>query len=267
MNMSSTHLRIYTAGVLILIISWIMQLPTAYVAVILMGVGGVAVAELGAMCYRSCGFDQNIRSSKFGITCLISAMAACILYVVQQDWTPQVLTYLSWILLCWAIINIVTNDHMLQEVKVWRWINSSLMTTAVALSGLVFTKMHAQYHTELFTIITLTALSDSAGYVCGKLFGKIRVFKTISPNKTEFGTLAMLLIPAMVTFCLPVAFCGRYKGLLYGVGIISLVGDLWMSQLKRSARKKDTGSVLPGHGGILDRLDSHILVLATLAIF
>ena len=248
-------------------IGWIMQLPTPYVVVILMGVGGVAVAELGSLWYRSCGLHHNHRSSKFGVTCLISVMAACILCVIQQDWTPQTQAYLSWILLFWAITNIIMNNHVLQEVKGWRWINNGLMTITVALSGLAFTKMHAQYHTELLTIITLTALSDSAGYVCGKLFGKIRVFKTISPSKTEFGTLAMLLIPAIVTFCLPAAFCGRYRSMLYAVGAISLVGDLWMSQLKRSARKKDTGSILPGHGGILDRLDSHILVLATLAIF
>ena len=261
------HLRIYTAVLLIMAVGWAIQLPTAHVSIILTVIGALTAFELGSMCYQSCGIDHYIKSSQLGVACLSSAMAACILLIVQKRWDPLSLSYVSSMLLCWAILAITVSHYTQVEVKLYRWINSLLMTVTVALSGLTFIQMHTHYYPELLTVVVLTALSDSAGYVVGKLFGKKRIFKNISPNKTEFGTLAMLLIPPLIVYNLPSPLCGRYKGVLYMVGLVSLIGDLWMSQLKRSARKKDTGSILPGHGGILDRLDSHILVLATLAIF
>ena len=104
-------------------------------------------------------------------------------------------------------------------------------------------------------------VGDSLAYFVGKAIGKHRMAPGISPNKTWEGAVANLL------GCLGAAYgIGAWLGvpvvasLAVGLttGVLGQVGDLLQSRLKRLANVKDSGSVLPGHGGILDRLDSFL---------
>ena len=112
----------------------------------------------------------------------------------------------------------------------------------------------------LGTIATVFA-NDTLAYLVGKKFGTRRIYKSISPNKTVEGTMAgligsILTLSVMVNiFGIP--FSGT-ESIILGLilGIAAQAGDLLESFLKRKARVKDSGSMLPGHGGILDRLDS-----------
>lgn len=153
---------------------------------------------------------------------------------------------------------------------------SALSEVAPAIIGLYYISGLMSYQIFLRRmgiewIILLYAsvwLADSFAYYIGKGFGKRKLFVKVSPNKTIAGAIGsfigsitgvflikMLLIPSMTT---------KYS-LIIGIiiGGISIIGDLIESMFKRDAGVKDSGFLLPGHGGILDKIDG-ILITAPL---
>lgn len=124
----------------------------------------------------------------------------------------------------------------------------------------------------LLAIVPLWA-GDTAAIFAGKTFGKHKLAPTISPKKTVEGGIANLIacvlaawgLGAWLKFPLPVSLvCG------FAAGILGQMGDLFESWIKRRADLKDSGTLLPGHGGILDRVDSILFtapVVAALLIF
>lgn len=100
---------------------------------------------------------------------------------------------------------------------------------------------------------------DSFGLFVGKSIGKKPLAPTISPNKTVEGAIANFVACVVAAIGLSYLYkIAPTTGLLIGLnsGIIGQAGDLFQSHLKRMADLKDSGSILPGHGGVLDRIDS-----------
>ncbi len=116
--------------------------------------------------------------------------------------------------------------------------------------------------------------SDTGAYLFGSAFGKTKLFERVSPNKTWEGAVGGMLL-AMTTGFLFAYFSESSIGHWIAVSSIIVVfgtlGDLTESQIKRSCGVKDSGTILPGHGGILDRFDGVLFsapfVLAYLHIF
>jgi phosphatidate cytidylyltransferase len=100
---------------------------------------------------------------------------------------------------------------------------------------------------------------DTAAMLGGKAFGKHKLAPTISPNKTWEGAIANIIAAVAVGWAVG-AWLGyeTWVGLACGaaVGVFGQLGDLFESALKRAAGKKDSGTLLPGHGGVLDRIDA-----------
>jgi phosphatidate cytidylyltransferase len=113
-------------------------------------------------------------------------------------------------------------------------------------------------------VIFATELNDIAAFTFGKLFGRHPLCSEISPNKTWEGALGSLcvsmILPWLLRFSFP--FFGAKQLILAGliVGIGGQLGDLSISVIKRDIGTKDMGATIPGHGGILDRIDSLIFV-------
>ena len=116
--------------------------------------------------------------------------------------------------------------------------------------------------TELIvSTVTTVFTNDTVAYIVGKNFGRNHIYGTISPNKTLEGTLGGLAISTVIfpaicnIFSLPFNILeSTILGLM--IGLSAQLGDLLESFLKRKAKVKHSGNILPGHGGILDRLDS-----------
>ena len=112
-------------------------------------------------------------------------------------------------------------------------------------------------------IITLISLSDISGYLIGKKFGKTKLIETVSPNKTIEGFMASIIIPTSIFYIYFIVILSYPFFILDLVFMIlccifCTVGDLAISSYKRAFSVKDSGNFLPGHGGLLDRLDSYL---------
>ncbi len=116
----------------------------------------------------------------------------------------------------------------------------------------------------LFILLLGCVASDLGGFIFGKLFNGPKLTK-ISPNKTYAGALGSLILTSLVINILSFYFLNNFN---FKILILALVvstscqlGDLLFSLLKRKAKLKDTGNFLPGHGGVLDRIDGILLGL------
>ncbi len=111
-------------------------------------------------------------------------------------------------------------------------------------------------------LILNTAIFDSLAYLIGSKFGKTYIAKKISPNKTLEGLIGGIL--GSMLFGIFVGYqIQDYGIILFFIFLcfLAFIGDLLISFIKRQSGVKDTGTILPGHGGILDRLDSHLIVI------
>lgn len=113
--------------------------------------------------------------------------------------------------------------------------------------------------------------ADSGAYFAGKTFGKHKLFARISPGKTWEGWLGGTLLSLSVGYLLAIYFQEldvlHWLGVAAIVSVFGVLGDLIESLLKRSLDVKDSGTLIPGHGGILDRFDSLIMVVPFIVAF
>jgi phosphatidate cytidylyltransferase len=115
-------------------------------------------------------------------------------------------------------------------------------------------------------VISICFFTDIGGYVFGKIIGGKKLSK-ISPNKTISGTIGSFMLSIVPLLCilnfnyLELEFNLRNILFCLLISLISQLGDLFISLLKRKAKIKDTGNLLPGHGGVLDRVDGIIFAV------
>ena len=149
-------------------------------------------------------------------------------------------------------------------------INLSLSFSGIIYIDIPFSLLHlitfesgVYNYTYLFAILMYTWITESASYLGGKGFGRIKL-SSISPNKTWEGVLFGLLANLALSFIL--SYCFEYSFILclwFGliVLVIGIFGDLFESLVKRGFDLKDSSNKLPGHGGYLDRFDSLLFII------
>lgn len=114
----------------------------------------------------------------------------------------------------------------------------------------------------IMVVLGIVWSTDIGAYFSGKNFGKNKLMPLVSPNKTIEGLIGGIAcsVVFVITFCYfnnqPISMWSTYAVMAIGVAVFSAVGDLLESMFKREVGLKDSGSCLPGHGGILDRIDS-----------
>jgi phosphatidate cytidylyltransferase len=126
----------------------------------------------------------------------------------------------------------------------------------------------------LISIFILIWTNDTFAYLVGKSIGKHKLFERISPKKTIEGFIGGIIFAIIASYFISKYFLKIPEKNIYIwfiiafiVGVFGTIGDLVESKFKRIAEKKDSGKIMPGHGGILDRLDSVIFVAPIIFLF
>jgi phosphatidate cytidylyltransferase len=151
----------------------------------------------------------------------------------------------------------------------------ALPAAGISASGLILVAFPLSYAVRLhgfgrrgpvllLFVLVLTWVGDSAAYFVGRSFGKYKLAPHLSPNKTWEGTVASFLgsmiVGLIFAWLMALPFL-HLLGMAAAGNVAGQAGDLLESAYKRSAGIKDSGSILPGHGGVLDRIDALILAI------
>jgi phosphatidate cytidylyltransferase len=205
---------------------------------------------------REMGVKPNTYLSLFVILLLTIAP-----FCPVSQLKPVILTLAVIVTLVWQIIT-TRNSNAFSD---WVWTVTGIVYVGWTISFWnELTLISNGYAWILWTIATVI-FCDVAAFFVGRSIGKHRMAAIISPNKTWegavggiFGSIAASVITGFIV-SLPVPW---WQMVLAGIviSILAQFGDLAESLLKRNARVKDSGSLLPGHGGVLDRIDSFILI-------
>ena len=147
----------------------------------------------------------------------------------------------------------------------WGWTVAGILYIGWLISFYVQIRLMENGIGWIFLVLSCTALCDVGAYVVGSNLGKHAMASSVSPGKTWEGSAGGLAISIIIAVILSIAFklpLYYWQMIAAGliIGIFAQLGDLVESLLKRNMHAKDAGSLLPGHGGILDRIDSHLLV-------
>jgi len=178
-------------------------------------------------------------------------------------------------LLFW-IISVFFLYHYPKYFQVWnekyKLIIMGLLITIPAWNGMIVLKSLNPEGYLLLLIVVLVAVTDIGAYFVGRKFGRLKLAERLSPNKTwegvyggaAFCVLAMILLAPMTDSILPEFNQIDSLSIIFltlTTVVLSVVGDLLESMLKRNQGVKDSGDILPGHGGILDRVDGLLAVV------
>lgn len=186
---------------------------------------------------------------------------------VAREWYGMFIVFIPVYVFLFLPMRMITIGETAGFLRAAGTLHWGLMTTVFSISHAAFLLVLPESGNPgaggagwLLFLVLLTQTNDVAQYVWGKRLGKRPVVPKVSPKKTVEGlvggvattmVLALLLAPVLTAFTWPRALAA---GLILGLG--GFVGDVTISALKRDLGVKDSGSLLPGHGGILDRVDS-----------
>ena len=175
--------------------------------------------------------------------------------------------FLVFALIIFSILSIIEFFNISKKIfnkKSFQIISNILFIFYIFLFGIIFFSLSNFDYLKiiLFSLIACCIGSDLGGYIFGKIFKGPKLTK-ISPNKTISGSIGCLIFACIFFSSIFYLFTFYFNFQILIIGLITSVacqiGDLFFSYLKRRAFLKDTGNFLPGHGGVLDRLDGIFL--------
>ena len=209
--------------------------------------------------------NSNIKKRTLTSVLLIFLLVGMFYYSYIMIVSLIIIAIISWIEF-YALVSKILKKNILKD----RFFRSIYKTLSLFyLSGLVYLifAIESEYSNlkiYLLYSVLVAILSDIGGLVCGKIFKGKKLTK-ISPNKTISGSIGSFIFSTLlIPFFYKTYIDQNLLNILLITIIISLtsqLGDLFISFLKRKAKVKDTSDLLPGHGGVLDRIDGIIFAI------
>ena len=231
-------------------------------------------------------------SSKYNIYFFLSLaiFSMIILLMHHTHFIVSIFAYLSALIWLTMLLDLLLNLNIYKKILS---LNSSIVGLVfIVMTWFLFISLGNTSNVEIFShnyllfshselsdlnkyylfLISVVSLTDMSGYFVGKTIGKNKLCTSISPKKTIEGFIGSLIIPLVIFFILfslvlsiPIMISDIIFMLL--CCIFCTVGDLSVSIYKRFHNVKDSGNILPGHGGALDRLDSYLPTISILHIW
>lgn len=213
-----------------------------------------------------------------GITNQTNRWAVVALNLLLAELILLINPALLWVLLislaAWGFILLLLRSYQPDTLyyKQRPWLLRSLGVWVLISAWYALTYLHALHYGYVFYVISLIAFADIAAYFSGKRLGKTKLAPSLSPGKTREGALGALVV-TFIWSCIGALFThlsvgGAIVFVFFSMlaVVMSIAGDLFESLIKRQSGAKDSGTLLPGHGGILDRIDSLLAALPILTL-
>jgi phosphatidate cytidylyltransferase len=230
----------------------------------------------------------------YGLLCLVSFAGLFEFYRMAVPTLPRPLSwwgyaftlgwfallYLNQVLLLLPVLALLTGvplaffmffsglnrEHLIGEIGK---VAMAPLYISVPLSLLLPLDRHPQGVIWIFFLLVVIFACDCGAFYCGRLFGKHKLHRTISPGKTWEGATGGTIFSLIASFWfLRIASLGKFDteiiALVLMLAVAGQVGDLCESMIKRHYGVKDSGGLLPGHGGVLDRIDSLLFAIPVL---
>ena len=253
--------RIITAATLIPLMAWgVLGLPTGYVALILASIVLCGAWEWGALA----GWEQLHQRVAYTLS-FVPVLLAVYWVSTQPNGLLVILLLglLWWVLACLAVIRFQKEESGLSIRGTFKLAVAGWFVLAPAWLALI--ALHRVGEIGPYLVMFLMALiwsADVGAYFIGKRWGRTRLASRVSPGKSLEGVAGALIVVGLMAF--PGAESLGVGGdqqvefviLCLATVLVSILGDLTESLVKRGAGVKDSGGLLPGHGGVLDRIDS-----------
>jgi len=185
-------------------------------------------------------------------------------YAVYNNFILILSLYIISAILIYEISNILINIFKKNKICSFIFLNLFILYICLFTSQIYFflSGEFENKQTIFLLILSICIFTDIGGYIFGKIF-KGKKLTSISPNKTYSGMIGSF-ISSLIVSMLFISYFNLSFYLTFFTFLISLIsqsGDLFISYLKRKAGIKDTGNFLPGHGGLLDRMDGMIFAI------
>jgi phosphatidate cytidylyltransferase len=249
--------RIYTILVLApLLYAVIRYLPPLAFSGIVALAGALALFEFYRLCFNDRSHTWLIGIGLTGFTGLI----------IGTHWPGIIVPTLLATLVCVTSVPLLSRSPLEQSLRDGAMTLFGVLYLGLTLGTLAMTRLLPQGEWLIFFLLLVTWASDTGAYYVGTLYGRHRLAPTISPKKTVEGLVGGLIAAIIAGYIARWWFLPELSGLdclilATLLTIAGLWGDLAESAMKRTVGMKDSGGILPGHGGMLDRLDS--LLFAT----
>lgn len=174
---------------------------------------------------------------------------------------------------CYTAVRAIYSDRELQPTEIAKIFFGQIYLGLGLISAHLLANVGGQFEPSLYLLLALVGIwaNDTGAFLAGVTLGRHRLFPSVSPKKSWEGFFGGMLLTMIVVWAV-----ARYMGLeqalwqtiCYGmvISVAATWGDLFESMLKRQAGVKDSGKIIPGHGGVLDRIDSILFVLPALVL-
>ena len=250
--------RILAAAILIpIVLASLFLLPRVLFVALLSLVLWLALRELKQIASRT---QVSIFPATF-----LTALGLLWLFNYAPSYTAPLLIAAVLVTLGWTVVTCTQVDRGFSDAA-GNLLGLAYLALPISLMGTFHSSQGTDRPRELLFVLLVVWISDAAALFTGRAIGRHQITPTISPNKTLEGYVAAVLFPVLIglplgSYLLP----GRTLIFLLAatvvISVAGILGDLFESLLKRGAQVKDSSNLIPGHGGILDRIDSLLLAV------
>lgn len=275
------------------ILTALVLLPLALACIFLLPLNGFAIFALLVLTIGAWEWSPLMGVCKPAGRCAYAALVAVLIGVlfwlvpVNDIWSEQGLALpivlaisagtIWWLAAIIMVLNFPKSRQIWQRTRIWVGIFGVLVLVPAWAALMSIRALNYEMNSwfgawAVLFVFALVWAADVGAYAAGRMLGKRKMMPAVSPNKTleglAGGVVLALLVMICVAFILPVP--RELMLSFYAVGLITVIvsvfGDLSESMFKRCVGVKDSGSILPGHGGILDRIDSLTSALPVFAL-
>ena len=201
---------------------------------------------------------------------LVAFLLFQIIYLHKILLAPAILTLWVFIPMVWYMLNPSTKQQAVTSEIGMAAMGPFYLVIPLAMLILIDIMPNGKIWIAFLLVVIFA--TDTGGFYFGRFFGKHKLYKAISPKKTWEGAVGSLISSLMFgNIFLKITHIDTFNpktfALILSLSVISQIGDLSESMLKRNHGIKDSGTILPGHGGILDRIDGLIFSIPILYIY